>query len=223
MATTEELKRRVNDRILLDDRVVPADISVDVSDSTVTLSGTVPTYTSLRAAENDALFVPGVTAVYNKLKVSHPEDITIPTDAEIADRIKRIYEWHESLNSYDIVVNVENGWVTLDGSVGSYWQKITAADLAFTVTGVIDVQNELTIVPTRDVEDESIAQNIKETIKLGGDADVDKIDVIVRNGRVTLKGVADTHSEAMAAYDAAIYTTGVTHVDDQITVLRDKL
>lgn len=26
-------------------------------------------------------------------------------------------------------------------------------------------------------------------------------------------------SEALAVYDAAIYTTGVTHTDDQITVL----
>lgn len=85
-----------------------------------------------------------------------------------------------------------------------------------------DVKNELTIVPTRDVTDEKIAQNIKDAIKLSGRADVEKIDVIIRDGNVTLKGIAQNHSEALAAYDSAIYTKSVTHVEDKIDVLYDR-
>lgn len=220
MATTEELKRRVKDRILLDDRVVPANISVNVSESTVTLSGTVPTYTSLRAAENDALLVPGVTEVYNKLIVSMAEEVPVPTDQEIEERIRNIYRWHENLSAFDILVSVDNGWVTLEGSVDSYWKKIIAEDLAHTASGVIDVKNKLQVVP-KEVTDEHLARNIQETINLRGGINVKDLDVMVQNGTVTLNGVAETHADALAALEAATYSPGVTHVNDRIIVRRN--
>lgn len=222
MMKTEEIKKKVNDRILLDDRVVPADISVDVSDSRVILSGTVPTYTSLRAAENDALLVPGVTEVYNKLIVSMPEELPVPTDAEIKERIENIFRWHENLSSFTLSVQVENGWVSLEGTVNSYWKRIIAEDLAYTVEGVINVKNDIRVVPRR-VTDETLARNIQETINLRGGIQVNDLDVRVENGTVTLTGLAETHSDALAASEAAIYSPGVTHVNDKITVRRNVL
>lgn len=222
MATTDEIKRSVTDRLLMDDRVFPADISVDVTDATVKLSGTVPTYTSLRAAEEDVRYVPGVQKVENKLKVSLPEEITAPTDDEIADRISSIFSWHENLRSFKLSLEVERGWVTLQGSVDSYWRKILAEDLAFSVTGVIEVSNEITIVPTGDATDKSIAREIKEKIKQRQDLEVENIDVKVANGEVTLSGIARSNSEALAAYDAAIYTRGVTHVVDEIVQSKEE-
>lgn len=222
MATTDEIKRTVTDRLLMDDRVFPADISVDVTDATVKLSGTVPTYTSLRAAEEDVRFVPGVRKVENQLKVSLPEEITAPTDDEIADRITSIFRWHENLRSFNLSVEVDSGWVTLGGSVDSYWRKVLAEDLAFSVTGVIEVSNEITIVPTGDATDQSIARTIKDKIKQRKDLEVEDIDVKVANGEVTLSGIVRNNAEALAVYDTAIYTRGVTRVIDEIIVSQEE-
>ena len=221
MATTEEIKRKVNDHLLMDDRVFPADISVEVTEETVKLFGTVPTYTSLRAAEEDALQIPEVRRVQNELKVKLPEEISTPSDAEIADRIKSIFVWHENLRSFDLVIHVENGRTILEGSVDSYWRKILAEDLAFSVTGVREVSNEIIIVPTGNEEDESIARNILEKIKLKENLNATDIDVKVQDGEVILSGQTETQSEAFAAYEAAIYTRGVTHVKDEMIVRRD--
>lgn len=221
--TTDEIKRKVNNRLLLDDRVIPANISVEVHDATVKLTGTVTTYTSFKAAEEDALYVPGVEGVENELSVMFPAELSVPTDQEIADRIQSIFSWNENLKPFDLSVQVDHGWVTLEGSVNSFWKKLIAEDLAYTVTGVIDISNEITIVPSGDATDESIAENIKNSIKLRGDVGLEGIDIKVQDGVVTLSGVADNHSEALAAYDAAIYTRGVVHVNDELTVLRDAL
>ena len=222
MTTKEEIIKRVNDRLLLDDRVVPADISVDVNDSRVILSGTVPTYTSLKAAENDALFVPGVSGVYNQLKVSLPEEVSVPTDSEIRERIQNIYRWHENISSANVDVQVQNGWVSLEGSIDSYWKKRVAEDLAYTVQGVIGVKNKLQ-AQSKGLTDERIAQSIQETVQLRGDIQVKDLGVHVQDGVVTLTGEAETHSDALAASDAAIYTSGVTHVEDQIAVRRNRM
>lgn len=222
MATKEDIIKKVNDRLLLDDRVVPADIRVNVSDSRVILSGSVPTYTSLKAAENNALFVPGLTGVYNQLRVSLPEELPVPTDSEIKERLQSIYRWHESIRSAKVEVQVQNGWVSLQGTIDSYWKKRIAEDLAYTVQGVIGVKNELQVQP-KGLTDERIAQRIKETIELRGDIQVKDLDVHVQHGIVTLSGEVETHSDALAASDAAMYTSGVTGVNDQITVRRNKM
>lgn len=195
---------------------------MDVNDSKVTLSGTVPTYTSLRAAENDALLVPGVTAVYNELLVKRPEELSVPTDSEIKERVENIYRWHESLSTSDLSVQVKNGWVSLEGSTDSYWKKIIAEDLANTAEGVINVKNNIRVL-ARGVSDEQLARNIQEIIQLRRDIHIKGLDVEVQKGTVTLTGEAETHSDALAAADAAIFSKGVTHVNDKISVRKNTL
>lgn len=94
------------------------------------LAGTVLTFTSLGAAADDALHVPGVKAVRNELRVGFPDEITAPDDTEIENRIKSMFSWHENLKDFDFNINVENGWVNLEGAVDSYWKKVQAAELA---------------------------------------------------------------------------------------------
>lgn len=177
-------------------------------------------YISSQAAENNALLVPGVTAVVNKLRVMYPEDVEIPTDEEISNRIKNIYKWNANLNAYQLSVCVKHGFVTLSGSVNNYWKKTLAEGLAYSVTGVINVTNEITTVPTQNVSDQTIAESIKSAIKLRAEVDIEDIDLKVENGVVTLSGSTHTRYEATAAYEAALFTTGVKDVIEDITVLR---
>jgi osmotically-inducible protein OsmY len=49
------------------------------------------------------------------------------------------------LDASDIEVSIENGVVTLRGSVDSHWDKRRAEDIAESVSGVIDVDNHLRV------------------------------------------------------------------------------
>lgn len=219
MITTEEIKRRVKNQLRWDDRVFSEHVEVDVADSTVTLSGEVPTYTSLKAAEDDALFTPGVKAVQNNLKVKYPEGVSVPTDSEIEERIQQIYKWNTHLNPYDLSVKVKNGWVSIGGTVESFWKKMVAEELAYSVGGVIAVSNEITIVPTKDISDQKIAEAVKDTIQYRSGIDVDTIDIKVEDGVVTLSGSTRTRSSASAAYETALYTAGVKGVVDEMVIM----
>lgn len=60
MARTEEqIKRDVVDQLFWDIRVDASDVTVEVSNGTVTLRGTVPTYLAAKAAIDDSWCVLG--------------------------------------------------------------------------------------------------------------------------------------------------------------------
>src|SRR4029079_2586293 len=66
------------------------------------------------------------------------------TDEAIKDRIEHRLATDASVKKYDISVKVNNGAVTLDGSVANDAQKAEAARLAH-VTGVTKVENDLKV------------------------------------------------------------------------------
>jgi hypothetical protein len=61
---------------------------------------------------------------------------------------------YDYLDASDIEVTVAQCVVTLDGSVDSRWAKRIAEDIAETVSGVSDVQNNLRV--SRDADKRSI-------------------------------------------------------------------
>jgi len=120
----------------------PADISVVVSGGVVTLSGTVPSYSQKSAASDDAWAAPGVVDVINNITVAPP---VRRTDAEIEADVRRVLDRDPDINAARITVSVVNGVVYLRGSVPTYYQIDQASDDAWSVPGVVDVVNELTV------------------------------------------------------------------------------
>jgi osmotically-inducible protein OsmY len=83
----------------------------------------------------------------------HPRRISFrgrgPKNWNTDERIKEaINDWltdHEAIDATDVEVEVANGEVTLNGTVGSRWQKRMAEDVAMRCRGVRDVHNRLRI------------------------------------------------------------------------------
>jgi osmotically-inducible protein OsmY len=65
-AIAEDIVAAFNRDILVE----PEDVTVTVNDGIVTLTGVVPAWSSLQAAENDAAHTAGVVGVDNQLKVA---------------------------------------------------------------------------------------------------------------------------------------------------------
>ena len=68
------------------------------------------------------------------------------SDERIREDLCERFTQHSYLDPSDIDVRVQNGQVTLDGTVSDRWAKRTAEDLAESVWGVNEVHNLLRIV-----------------------------------------------------------------------------
>ena len=67
------------------------------------------------------------------------------SDERIREETNERLTHHDGVDATDIEVSVENGEVTLNGRVGSRWEKRVAEDIADMVQGVRDVHNRLTV------------------------------------------------------------------------------
>lgn len=84
--------------------------------------------------------------------------------------------------------------------------------------GVIVIENHLAVVPTEDIIDQQIAEDIMRTIDAKANVEADDINVTVKDGVVTLTGTVPSWTARRSAFDAALYTTGVVGVENRLTV-----
>lgn len=69
----------------------------------------------------------------------------VRTDERIREDVCDRLSWNDEVDATDIVVRVDNGEVTLEGSVETRHMKRLAADLAEDVPGVTDVHNTVRV------------------------------------------------------------------------------
>ncbi|MEQ8959748.1 MAG: BON domain-containing protein, partial [Coleofasciculus sp. C2-GNP5-27] len=112
-----------------------------------------------------------------------------------------------------------SGVVTLRGTVDAYWKKYQAEQDAYGIAGVIDVINELGVVLTDKPLDQVIARDIEAALARNSHVNVEDITVAVDNGTVILRGNIPNWAAWRSAYNAAIYTTGVIDVVDQLNIV----
>jgi len=219
MRSAEEIRSDVMEQLAWDTRVDSSSIEVDVVDSTVILSGTVPTYPDRNQAQTDALQVPGVNGVDNRLVVSFPSAYVIPADSEISFNVSSALTWSPGIEATRIHVAVNQGIVTLSGAVDSYWQKHRAEEIAANTAGVTDVRDELTVAPTAPAAvDEDVRREILAAVERNTSIDVHRLNVDVNNGVVTLTGTVEDYAAFRAVEDAARYTSGVLEVTNNLTI-----
>ncbi len=218
MRDDEKILADVAEQLNWDARVESKNISIKVMNGNVDLEGEVPTMTGKSAAYDDAQQVAGVASVANNLDVQMPSTKSIPKDAKIRENVQMSLSINSDVESYKIDVEVDNGWVTLEGTVNAFWEKISAEEEVLDINGVLGVSNNLAVVPTENYLDETIAENIVDALERNALVTADDIDVTVENGIVTLEGVVKTFSIKKAVYESALYTQGVTGVDNRIIV-----
>lgn len=150
-------------------------------------------------------------------------------DALITGRVESTFLLNEQLNPFNINTNTKNGVVTLTGSVDDPTSRQLAEDLARSVTGVVDVVNQIQVVETppgarprrsfsQQVRDKSISASIRSRLLYHKQFSGLKIDVKTEYGRVTLAGVVRSEAEKAAIADIAATTRGVERVSNLLTV-----
>jgi len=216
--TDEQIKRDIVDSLFWDNRIDASRITVEVNDGNVELSGQVPTHTARIAARDDAEVISGVVSVRNLIDVNYLESIPIPTDEEMQSNIENALAWDPNVEIHDISLNVKHGWVTVEGTTDSFWKKVKAEDIVSNMAGVIGVTNKLAVVPSEDIVDKSIAEDITSALDRTLDTELDNINIEVKNGTVTVSGTAPSLPIKRAVDEIISYTSGVADVNDELVV-----
>ena len=138
------------------------------------------------------------------------------TDKELKQHVQDALEWEPSVNASDIGVAVDDGVVTLRGSVGSYAQKVAAERATLRVYGVKAVANDVSVRLVSDDErtDTDIAQAALAALKWNTVIPADRLTVTVANGWVTLNGTLEYYYQSAAAERAVRHLTGVKGVSN---------
>lgn len=132
----EEIRTNVISVLSLNSSIDSEDIDVEVTDGKVVLEGMVDSYWQKIKAEDLVFDIIGVTHVLNKLSVVPNGNFL---DKDIAEDIVNIYDKSVQVESEQISVKVEDGIVTLTGTVPNWSIKRTAVNLARFTPGVRDV------------------------------------------------------------------------------------
>jgi osmotically-inducible protein OsmY len=144
----------------------------------------------------------------------------VKSDAQIKQDVTAELKWDPRINETHIGVQVQDGVVTLTGSVTAYAEKLAAQDAAHRVVCVHDVANDIEVTAPNSAKksDADIASAIRSALEWDALVPDEKIHCTVANGWVTLTGVVDRWSQREDAARAMRNLFGVRGVTNNITV-----
>jgi osmotically-inducible protein OsmY len=215
MKIDKELQKQVMDELIWEPSIDAAGIGVSVDSGVVMLSGTVQSYPEKWAAERATERVKGVKAVTDEIVVRLPGDFE-RGDSEIARTAVNTLDWNASLPHGRIKAIVENGWVTLDGTVEYYFQKVEAERAVRGLLGVKGVTNRVNVRPVISPGD--VKGQIIKALERAAEVDAKKISVETRNTKVILRGAVKSWVERDEAERAAWAAPGVSDVENNIEI-----
>lgn len=211
----EEIKSEVQFQIGWDSRIRQSEVGVIVRKGVVTLTGIVDSYSKKLAAQQAAHRAHGVLDVANDIEVKAVGDKE-RSDADIALAARHALDWNVLVPATHIHTTVMNGWVTLEGEVEYYRERLDAERAISHLPGVRGVINKIKI--TSSVEPERVKFLIEDVLELRADRKANRIRVQVDGGAVTLTGPVNSWDEKKAIIGTISHTPGVTAVSDHLFV-----
>jgi osmotically-inducible protein OsmY len=147
------------------------------------------------------------------------------TDAEVQQDVIRELKWDSRVDETDVGVEVDNGIITLTGTVSSWGKRIAAEEAAHRVRGVLDVANDIVVkVPgTGGRTDTEVAQAVRNALVWDVFVPDTRIQSTVSDGVVTLKGDVDSWIQRDDADRVVRNLAGVRGVRNDIVVKPPKV
>jgi osmotically-inducible protein OsmY len=199
-------------------------LDISVSKGNVKISGTVSSRAEHVEVELLASEVRGVKSVTNNIMIETPSN---RSDQDIKKDIISSLNRDVYLSELPISVDVRDGIVTLNGSVGNAYEKKIARDTAFWVGNVKKVQNNLDVnwqeeEGAREKTSSQSDDQLKETIRLEFNEDSRlaplniKIEAI--SGHITIRGSVPSYYQKQVAEEDARDVIGVLKITNLLTV-----
>jgi osmotically-inducible protein OsmY len=142
------------------------------------------------------------------------------TDEQIQKDVLAELKWDARVQPNEIGVAAKDGVVTLTGLVDSYTKKWAAEEAAHKVRGVKAVANDIEVRLPSSAErtDTDIAAAAVRALEWDAFVSVDKLDVTVSKGWVTLKGEVEWQFQKQDAERVLRRLSGVKGVTNLIVI-----
>ncbi len=195
---------------------VASQIGVASKDGVITLSGKVDTYIQKHAAEAAAQRVDGVSFVAVDLEVTLGVKNRLD-DTAIAEAIRAALGHLSNVNSESVDVKVDDGVVTLDGTLKWHYQRQAVEDYIKNVNGVRHVNNNIQL-SDEPCDARSVREQISAAFHRNATLDATNIGVDIRGQRVVLTGRVRSWVEKKDAENVAWSSPGIKAVENNIVV-----
>jgi osmotically-inducible protein OsmY len=210
--TDIQLKQDIETELRWDPKVNSAQIGVSVDKGAVTLLGAVDTYAQKWAAEDATKRVFGVRTVAQDLTVKILAN-HVRSDSDIAGAVQHALKW-DVFTPSSVTAKVQNGAVTLEGTVKWNFERDAAEKAVRFLTGVVSVYNSITLKPEASAA--QVKEKIQSALQRQATTDTNSIHIDTAGGKVTLTGNASSWQSIEDAANAAWAAPGVTEVVDQV-------
>ena len=193
-----------------------------VEDGIVRLTGDVELYAHKHQAEDRVRDIDHVQGVANHIDVKGK---TVE-DAELREKLANKLRYDrigQGIIFNSLTLEVNNGYVTVGGSVYSEADEASAIAIAENMPGVKGVRDEIEVQPTSIADDDlrvALARRIygdPSLSRYGNDPQA-PIRIIVNHGHVTLVGVVNSEAEKTIAGMRAREVPNSFSVDNQLMV-----
>ncbi|BAP43393.1 BON domain-containing protein [Pseudomonas sp. 21LCFQ02] len=210
------LRRAILDELEFQPHIDAGAIGVAIEENgVVRLTGHVKTYAEKIAAERAVKSVKGVKAVAQEIEVRVPGDLDL-SDESIASRCVDVVRWNTATAADRIQIEVQQGWVTLEGEVDWQYQRQAAEDAVQKLAGVVGINNLLVVTPKITADD--VKSRIEAALARNAELDTNKIRVVVDGKAVKLEGHVRHWRERSACEQAAWGVPGVSRVENCILI-----
>lgn len=141
-------------------------------------------------------------------------------DVDIQQDVLDEFGWAPEIEPTEIGVEVEQGVVTLTGTVTSYAKRQAAERAAQRVFGVRAVANQLVVRTPNGYArtDTEVASAVANALQWSALIPEERIQVTVANGMVTLRGSVDFNFQRVEAERQVLQLTGVLGLHNHITI-----
>lgn len=142
------------------------------------------------------------------------------TDTQIRDEVQRELFYNPGINAASIGVAVQDGVVTLTGTVDTYAQKLETLRAAERIVRVKAVACQLQVRLPGPCErtDTDLARAAANVLSWNAFVPADRIRIAVENGWIRLEGTVDWQYQKDATADAVARLMGVKGVDNLVSV-----
>ncbi len=189
MKTDKQLQCDVLDELQYEPSVDASKIGVIVQNGIVSLSGTVANYAETYRAIH----------------------------ADIAQAVVNALKWHVWVPHDAIKVKVEQGWVTLEGTVDAKFRLVAADAAVRYLTSVKGLTNLITVIRPA-INSSEVKTKIENALRRGIELEATWINVEVIGNKVFLRGHVRSWAERSDIERAAWAAPGVGQVEDNLII-----
>jgi osmotically-inducible protein OsmY len=142
------------------------------------------------------------------------------TDAQLYKDVVDELGWDPRVKGLDLVAHVEDGVVTLTGTVPTLAQKFAAESATMRLEGVRAVVADIDVKPPENLArpDTDLAHAVVETLRWDVDVPDEHMRVMVAGGWVTLTGEVEWRYQKDAAARAIRKLAGVRGVTNELHI-----